>query len=268
VPGSAHRPPARRVPNPSEPTSPARDRGLGRVRPRQTPKLAGLIEALVAFLVGSLLSSVAAEIAAGSVGYRLASSAPVPLVVTVSGLIGLWIGLVAGVFFYSRIWGTGSLVADVGLSFKWWDLVVGAVAGIGTQLVLIPLLYLPFERADPTLNHRLSAPATADSAAVHGAFPVTVLVLFLAVFAPVVEELFFRGLLLRSMTRWLGPIAGIAISAVVFGLAHFEPLQLAGLVLFGIVLGLLAYKTQRLGPGIVAHAAFNAVTVFSLVLGR
>jgi len=238
------------------------------VHPRQTPRFVGLIEALIAFLVGSLLSSVAAEIAASSVGYRLTSSAPVPLVVTVSGLIGLWIGLIAGVLFYSRVWGTGSLVTDVGLSFKWWDLLVGAVAGIGTQLVLIPLLYLPFERADKTLNHRLSAPAKADSAAVHGVLPVTVLVLFLAVFAPVVEELFFRGLLLRSIARWLGPIAGVALSAVLFGLAHFEPLQLAGLILFGIVLGLLAYKTERLGPGMVAHAAFNAVTVFSLVLGR
>jgi uncharacterized protein len=227
-----------------------------------------VLEAVVAFLLGTLLSSVGAEVAANAVGYKLGSSAPMPLAVTVSGLIGLWVGLVGGVAFYSRVWGTRSLAADVGLAIQPWDLLVGVIAGIGSQLVLIPLLYLPFERANPTLNHRLSAPAKTDSAAVHGAIPVTVLVLFLALLAPFVEELFFRGLLLRSLSRWLGPIAGIAISAVLFGLAHGELLQLPGLILFGLVLGVLAYKTGRLGAGMVAHAAFNAVTVFSLLLGR
>ena len=38
------------------------------------------------------------------------------------------------------------------------------------------------------------------------------------------------------------------------------------LVAFGAVLGTLAYKTGRLGPGIIAHMAFNAVTVIALLL--
>jgi membrane protease YdiL (CAAX protease family) len=75
-------------------------------------------------------------------------------------------------------------------------------------------------------------------------------------------------LLLRSLARWLGPIPGVIGSALVFGLAHFEPLQLAALVLFGLILGVLAHKTGRLGPGIVAHAAFNAVTVLTLTMRR
>jgi membrane protease YdiL (CAAX protease family) len=57
-------------------------------------------------------------------------------------------------------------------------------------------------------------------------------------------------------------------SAILFGLAHFEALQLAALILFGLILGTLAYRTGRLGPTIVAHAAFNAVTVLTLTLNR
>jgi membrane protease YdiL (CAAX protease family) len=129
-------------------------------------------------------------------------------------------------------------------------------------------MYLPFEHADPSLRHRLEAPARTDTSAVHGGWQITVLVLFLAVGAPLVEELFFRGLLLRSLTRWLGPVAGIVGSALVFGLAHFELLQLPALILFGLILGTFAYRTGRLGPGIVAHAAFNAVTVLTIVLNR
>ena len=47
-----------------------------------------------------------------------------------------------------------------------------------------------------------------------------------------------------------------------------ELLQLPALILFGVVLGVLAERTGRLGPGIVAHATFNAVTVISLTVRR
>ena len=234
--------------------------------PDTTPKAAGLLEAVLAFLVGSLLSGVGVAVAGSATGYKSGSGAPMPLAVTVFGLLGLWIGLIAGVVFYSRVWATGNLRTDLGLDVRWWDLVVGAVAGIGTQLVLIPLLYLPFEHADHTLKHRLSAPAKSETSAVHGAVPVAVLFVFVAIGAPIVEELFFRGLVLRSLSRWLGPIAGIVGSAVVFGLAHFEALQLAGLILFGLILAALADETGRLGPGMAAHCAFNAVTLVSLTI--
>jgi membrane protease YdiL (CAAX protease family) len=237
--------------------------------PTPTPKYAGLGEAVGAFLVGTLLASLGISLAAGAVGYHQGTNQPVPLAVTVAGLSGLWIGLVGGVVLYSRLRATGHLTVDLSLVFKLpFDALVGVVAGVGTQLVLIPLMYLPFEHADPSLRHRLEAPARTDTSAVHGGWQITVLVLFLAVGAPLVEELFFRGLLLRSLTRWLGPVAGIVGSALVFGLAHFELLQLPALILFGLILGTFAYRTGRLGPGIVAHAAFNAVTVLTIVLNR
>jgi uncharacterized protein len=223
---------------------------------------------VIGYLVGIVLSGIALGVASSAIGYHQTSGGAVPLTITVVGLVGLWTGLIGGVVLYYRLWGSGNPREDLGLAIKPLDIVLGAVVGLGTQLVLIPLLYLPFERADRTLSHRLSAPAKSDTAAVHGGWQTAVLILFLAVGAPIVEELFFRGLLLRSLTRWLGPVPGIAISAVVFGLAHFELLQLPALIIFGLFLGTLAYKTGRLGPGMVAHAAFNAVTVVSLTIGR
>lgn len=242
--------------------------GTAQVSPGGPPKQAGLIEAVLGYLVGIVLSSIALGVSAGAVGFRQGSGQPVPLTVTVFDLLGLWIGLVGAVVLYYRLWGSGHPKTDLGLAIRPLDVVMGAAVGAATQLVVIPLLYLPFERADHTLSHRLSAPAKSDTAAVHGGWQTAVLILFLAVGAPIVEELFFRGLLLRSLTRWLGPGVGIVGSAVVFGLAHFELLQLPALVLFGLFLGTLAYKTGRLGPAMVAHASFNAVTVLSLTLRR
>jgi membrane protease YdiL (CAAX protease family) len=63
----------------------------------------------------------------------------------------------------------------------------------------------------------------------------------------------------------MGPAPAIVITALAFGLAHFEVAQFAGLAVFGAVLGTLAWRTGRLAPGVAAHAAFNAAAVASVV---
>ena len=95
--------------------------------------------------------------------------------------------------------------------------------------------------------------------------------LLLAVGAPIVEELFFRGLLLRSLRAGLGPSLprlavplSVVVSAFCFALAHFEAVQFLGLACFGAVLALMAWRWDRLGPSIAAHAAFNASAVLSI----
>jgi uncharacterized protein len=84
----------------------------------------------------------------------------------------------------------------------------------------------------------------------------------------VVEELFFRGLLLRSLQRRVGTGWAIGCSSVLFGLAHPQPLPagatvivMAGLTAFAVLLSLLAVRTGRLGASIVAHATFNAMSL-------
>ena len=192
-----------------------------------------------------------------------------PIAVTIGGLIGLWFGLGGGVLYAARAKGSGSVEADFGLRIRWrTDIVVGVVVGLGCQYGLVPLLYWPFEQVDSSLRHRLDNEAKDVTRAAHGGLQITLLFLFLAIGAPLIEELFFRGLLLRSLRQRFGPGVAIVGSAVVFGLAHFELLQLPALILFGLVLGVLAERTGRLGPGIVAHAAFNAATVVSLTLAK
>lgn len=223
----------------------------------------------MAFLLATVFSSFGAQVGAQAVGFQSAPGRALPLAVTTGALLGLWLGLLGGVFYMSRSRGQGRLRDDYGWTAKWpIDVVWGLIAGAGTQLVLIPLLYLPFERADPTLRRRLDAPAKADTAGVHGGWQIALLFLLLAVGAPVVEELFFRGLLLRTLRDRLGPIVAVAVSAVAFGLAHFQLLQLPALVLFGVILGVLAQRCGRLGPAVVAHAAFNAITVLTLTLAK
>lgn len=231
-----------------------------------TPNRFGLTQAIVGFAVGLVLAVLIAGVASGITGYTGAAGQTIPVAVTVADAAGLWVGLVGAAVWASRSRGSGSLLRDYGLRLAgWWDVVGGAAIGLASQYLLIPLLYLPFTANDPTLAHRLSQPAQRDTAAAHGVAPVIVLFAFLAVGAPIVEELFFRGLLLRSLlSRVRAPIA-IVLSALLFALAHFEAVQFGGLAAFGVVLGVLAWRTGRLAPGMAAHAAFNAAAVVSLV---
>jgi hypothetical protein len=237
--------------------------------PALPPVRWGLREAALAFVAGEVLSLITGSAAQAAVNYQPGHGKNVPVAVTISALVGLWAGLAGGLVYATRTRGSGSLVQDFGLRIRWvWDVPVGVAAGLISQYALIPVLYLPFEQLDRTLRHRLETPAKRDTAAAHGALQITLLFLFLSIGAPLVEELFFRGMLLRAIERRYGSIAGIAGSAVLFGLAHFELLQLPALILFGVVLAVLANRTGRLGPGIVAHATFNAATVVSLLLKR
>jgi len=190
----------------------------------------------------------------------------VTLAAITAGLVGLWLGLAGVSVWACRARGSGSLARDFGLRVGGvLDVLGGLAVGVACQLVLVPVVYAPLVRAIPDLGHKLDAPARQVAGVAHGAGSVVQLTLLVAVGAPLVEELFFRGLLQRSLRRRLGPVWAVVLSALAFGLAHMELIQLPALVAFGLVLGIMAQRTGRLGPGIFAHMAFNAVTLVVLI---
>ena len=186
--------------------------------------------------------------------------------------VGLWAGMVGSVVVASRRKGTGSLAADFGFRARWSDLGLGASAAVVVQLLLLPALaYL----LRPLVGHpEVSGPVRDLVDRSRG--PAFIgLVVSVAIGAPLVEELFFRGLLLRSLQRRLPDGAAVALSAVAFGLAHGSSLPadavilvIVSLTLFGAVLAALAIRTGRLGPGIAAHALFNLFTILYLTASR
>jgi len=126
----------------------------------------------------------------------------------------------------------------------------------------VPLLYRILSIVVDTSSVSEPAERLTDRAEGVG---VALLVVLVVVGAPIIEELFFRGLLLRSIqARWSDSLA-LWASAILFGLAHFELLQLPALVMFGLVAGYCAQRTGRLGMSIWAHVGFNATTVAFLL---
>jgi len=226
-------------------------------------------EAAIGFLAGLVLAAITTSVSESATGYH---SGPLPVAVTTADVVGLWVGLAGAAVWASRRRGTGSLATDFGLRIGGWqDLVGGAAVGAACQYLLIPALYWPFEQFDHSLRHQLSQPAHNEAGTAHSIGAVVLLVVVLAIGAPIVEELFFRGLLLRGLlgsgfgAGAVRPALAIVVSGVLFGLAHFEAVQFGGLAVFGVVLGVLAWRTGRLVPGMAAHATFNAVALIGVV---
>jgi membrane protease YdiL (CAAX protease family) len=90
--------------------------------------------------------------------------------------------------------------------------------------------------------------------------------------APFVEELLFRGVVLRGLRSALAVVPAVALQAVLFGVAHVDPVRGSGniglvlvLAAVGAVLGTAAHLLRRIGPTMLAHAILNAV-VMAIVL--
>lgn len=92
---------------------------------------------------------------------------------------------------------------------------------------------------------------------------LVLLALGAALGAPLVEEIFFRGLFLSVTVRNYGKVAAVVITSVIFGLMHTQPTLGGTLVivtqttLIGVVLALLVLKTNRLWSAICTHLAIN-----------
>jgi membrane protease YdiL (CAAX protease family) len=162
----------------------------------------------------------------------------------------------------TRFKGRG-LVEDLGARIEARDILPGIGLGLVAQLVVIPLLYyLVILRL---VDGDLSGPARDLTDRADGPLGVTLLILVAAVGAPLVEELFYRGFLLRGLERRFGPTPALWISSIVFAAIHFQPLQFPALLIFGLLAGWLALRTGRLGPSWAAHVGFNAITVLILL---
>jgi membrane protease YdiL (CAAX protease family) len=76
--------------------------------------------------------------------------------------------------------------------------------------------------------------------------------------APLLEEMLFRGLILRSFLARYSRAQALWGSALLFGLAHLNIYQGVVGVVLGLLTGWLFERTRSLGPGILLHAAYNS----------
>lgn len=98
------------------------------------------------------------------------------------------------------------------------------------------------------------------------AFTPTFLTFFLAViFAPIAEEVLFRGIILEGFAKRYGATKAILGSSLLFGLIHVQPLQVVGAFFGGLFMGWVYLRTRSLIPVIFLHLVNNLMSFVLLV---
>lgn len=91
-------------------------------------------------------------------------------------------------------------------------------------------------------------------------------ILSVSIMAPILEELFCRGIVLRGISYHRGPVRGILWSALIFAVLHLNPYQGIPAFIIGCFFGWLYYRTSALWITILLHAVNNSISVIFTVL--
>lgn len=182
--------------------------------------------------------------------YDLTGSAFVP--VLVAGLMAVVLPCVGAAWWHGE-----SLARTFDLHPRGTALLLGAAAGL--------LGWLPAS-ALAGLSSQLRPPGPEYLEFMQQHLPSTLggaLVAFLAagVVAPVAEELVFRGLLYRTARGRWGAVGAAVLTSLFFGIAHWEPWSLFGLVGLGLLMCWLYERTGSLVAPMLAHGVHNTVSL-------
>lgn len=172
------------------------------------------------------------------------------------------------VWYLSRTRGSGSIAADTGLVVNgsdWWGVFAGMGLQIAIALVTAPIIIWFWPDGPPSQS-------VAEIAGSTETLPEQLLILaVVAVGAPLIEEVIFRGMLLSILRRSLSRWPAILISAAIFAAVHlFDPNAIAvipGLFLLGIALAWVALRRGNLSLAIAMHSGINLLAAVTLLYG-
>ena len=203
----------------------------------------GVVDIVVMLLLAFILPVVIVSIAMGA-GFGRQSPLFLVLIATTP-----WLGLAGWPWLTTRLQGNGIRI-DLGYEFQWIDLAWGAAGGVACFVLATPVALLT-----QAIFGEFSS-AAGDAAVASGA-PRWVLAIFalcVAIGAPLVEELAFRGLVFTAVSKHVArtgaSVTRVLVtsglwSTVLFAGIHFEPVRLPVLLTIGAVLSYLRARTGR-----------------------
>jgi membrane protease YdiL (CAAX protease family) len=176
-----------------------------------------------------------------------------------------WLAFAGWPIIATRRRGNGPVI-DLGLRLTWQDAGWGVLGGVAS-VICAAIAASITTRFAPDVSS--AAGDAADQLVKDGNRATVVLfALIVMVGAPVVEELFFRGLFFGAVRkRGVGTVLTVVITAVVFAGFHFEPVRFFILLPTGLILGWVRAKTGSTGASMVAHGLVNAPGALLVLLG-
>jgi uncharacterized protein len=170
---------------------------------------------------------------------------------------------------FKNIWkedSTSTYWADIRLAIISW-------------LIALPTVMFTGNLTELLLKFFVKNPSTPDQVAIEyvklaarNPLHFVIALISILIFAPLIEEFLFRGLLQNYLRKYLGVTKAILLTSALFALFHFASSQglsnviiILSLFILALFLGFIYEKQKSLLSPIVLHALFNATNTFNLL---
>ena len=203
------------------------------------------IVALMQLMIDSIVSGKEFEVSEAEIYDKLMSMIDINLITIISALISLFI-----VFMIMR----KQWKAERFWTFKkveFLPLLLCGFLGISSNLFINCIIsLLPVEDLQNTMLERL--------------FQSNIVLQFLciAIVVPIIEEIVFRGIVQKRLNKMMIPFAAIIIQALIFGIAHLNPVQSTYTFFIGIIIGIVYLLFDSIWYPIIIHVTLNGTSVF------
>jgi len=135
--------------------------------------------------------------------------------------------------------------------FEWSTLGIGCGLLIGSYVIIILHNALLFRLGVDTQGENIMKLfAELDS-------PIWFFIVG-AIFAPLVEEIFFRGFLFQGFRQRYGWMTSMLLSSAIFAVAHLDPVVLIPTFILGCLLAYVFHRSNSIWPGILLHFLVNS----------
>jgi hypothetical protein len=148
---------------------------------------------------------------------------------------------------------------------SWRDLLYYGVCGgfvISLLMIIAMSVFLSFSHLSPQPQPVVDLIVSVS----HDRWLFLGALLLAGVFAPVCEELYFRGFVYPVLRCRFGVPAAVLITSCLFAAIHFDLVRFLFLALLGAFLTMVCEKTRSLIPAIAAHSAYNLASILLLFL--
>lgn len=221
-----------------------------------------VIATVTCMFLGSLVGMAVSRI---GLGYEAKSAGDQFMLQLGGTLLGMQVGGLVSIHFFLKAHGT-NWRDGFGFAFP----LRAALVGLLACAVFLPLAWGLQMAMRVVLERFAVAPELQQTvvtmqAATTPLWQQLVLGIVAVVFAPLIEELLFRGVLYRWIHDQGRPALALWGTALLFGLIHFNTLAFVPLTLFGALLAWLYQRSGNLLLPIFTHASFNLLNLLAIV---
>lgn len=148
------------------------------------------------------------------------------------------------------------------------SLISSLLIGIGLNITINATMYILIqsETTNKLFDFNKLLDSHADNTQVLFNGSVFSIILVVWILVPIFEEILFRGIVFNKFNEKYNITISIILSAIIFSIIHFNPIQMVYTLIMGILAAYIYLKTNSIWSSILLHIGLNSSNGFTNLL--